>query len=349
MAEFRKRSKAGSEKATVRMMKRQLREALGWLQWLMFKDEPSTALKYLADLNVGKRGVCGAVWGSHDIAYRCRTCEQDPTCAICVPCFENGNHKDHDYSTIYTGGGCCDCGDITAWKREGFCSRHKGAERIEPLAEEVQNSVGPVLDALLLYWRNKLTLVDSLSLESRGSDDAYVRFASQLTSAVVEVLLEFCKQSESLLSFVSIRLFSCVDLLKILLKTERFFQATISKKLHELLLKLLAEPLFKYEFAKAYLSYYPDVVNEAVKQSNDDASKDFAAISTFSVQIFTVPTLTPRLVKEMNLLAILCGCLEEIFVYIAGEDGRIQVHIQINLFFFRSNIIVVLGLGMQRM
>nr|6LHN_A Chain A, E3 ubiquitin-protein ligase PRT6 [Arabidopsis thaliana]7Y70_A Chain A, E3 ubiquitin-protein ligase PRT6 [Arabidopsis thaliana] len=71
-------------------------------------------------------GVCGSVWGQNDIAYRCRTCENDPTCAICVPCFQNGDHNSHDYSIIYTGGGCCDCGDETAWKPDGFCSNHKG-------------------------------------------------------------------------------------------------------------------------------------------------------------------------------------------------------------------------------
>ncbi|KAG5582887.1 hypothetical protein H5410_053514 [Solanum commersonii] len=126
-------------------------ESMDWIQWLMFDGEPSRALEQLED--TGERGVCGAVWGNNDIAYRCRTCEQDPTCAICVPCFQNGNHKDHDYSIIYTGGGCCDCGDVTAWKREGFCSKHKGAEQIQPLPEEFANSMGPVLDLLLSCWR----------------------------------------------------------------------------------------------------------------------------------------------------------------------------------------------------
>ncbi|CAA2985575.1 E3 ubiquitin- ligase PRT6 [Olea europaea subsp. europaea] len=67
-----------------------------------------------------RRGVFGAVWGNDDLAYRCRTCEHDSTCAICVPCFENGNHKDRDYSVIHRGGGSCDSGDTKAWKREVF-------------------------------------------------------------------------------------------------------------------------------------------------------------------------------------------------------------------------------------
>nr|CAB3472206.1 unnamed protein product [Digitaria exilis] len=112
-------------------------ESLLWLKWLMFHYEPEAMLDDLERSSADERAVCGSVWGQNDLAYRCRTCENDPTCAICVPCFQNGDHKDHDYSIMYTGGGCCDCGDATAWKREGFCSRHKGADQIKPLKEEL--------------------------------------------------------------------------------------------------------------------------------------------------------------------------------------------------------------------
>ncbi|EOY07522.1 Ubiquitin ligase E3 alpha, putative isoform 1 [Theobroma cacao] len=304
------------------------RDSMVWLQWLMFEGDPVDALKSLAKLSIGQRGVCGAVWGSNDIAYRCRTCEHDPTCAICVPCFQNGNHKDHDYSIIYTGGGCCDCGDETAWKREGFCSKHKGAEQIQPLPENLVNSVGPVLDALFVCWKNKLFSAESIFLENIRANDPGAeqrKIANELTYVVVEMLLEFCKYSESLLSFVSRRVISLDGLLGILVRAERFLSDSVVKKLHELLLKLLGEPVFKFEFSKVFLSYYPTVINEVIKEGNDKVlSTKFPLLSTFSVQIFTVPTLTPRLVKEMNLLGMLLGCLEEIFVSCAREDGHLQ-------------------------
>lgn len=304
-------------------------ESMVWLQWLMFEGDPCTALEHLASMNVGQRGVCGAVWGNNDIAYRCRTCEHDPTCAICVPCFQNGNHKDHDYSIIYTGGGCCDCGDVTAWKREGFCSKHRGAEQIQPLPDDYANSLGPVLDSLLSCWGKRLLFGETISMSSPGADNHAVELkkaAEELTSVVVEMLLEFCNSSESLLSFISGKVFSSAGLLEILVRAERFMgDEDVVRKLHELLLKLLGEPRFKYKFAKEFLSYYPTVVNEAIKECIDTVFKKYPLLSTFSVQIFTVPTLTPRLVKEMDLLAMLLECLEEIFVSCSGEDGRLQV------------------------
>ncbi|XP_065854552.1 E3 ubiquitin-protein ligase PRT6 [Euphorbia lathyris] len=320
-------SRSGSKKTLNPTMKHYFRECMVWIQWLMFLGEPAAALKNLAKISSG-RGVCGSVWGNNDIAYRCRTCEHDPTCAICVPCFQNGNHKDHDYSIIYTGGGCCDCGDATAWKREGFCSKHKGTEQIQPLPEEYANSVGPVLDALFVRWKKKLVSAETIYQENIRANDGFafrMKVANELTFVVVELLLEFCKHSESLLSFISRKVITLLGLLDILVRAERFLCEPVIKKLHELLLKLLGEPVFKYEFSKVFISYYSVVVHDVIKDDSEEALKKYPLLPTFSVQIFTVPTLTPRLVKEMNLLSMLLGCLGDIFDHCAGEDGHLRV------------------------
>lgn len=311
-------AKFSSKKTAVGViMKKRFNESMVWLQWLMFEGDPGGALRRLSKMSVGQRGVCGSVWGNSDIAYRCRTCEHDPTCAICVPCFENGNHKGHDYFVIYTGGGCCDCGDVTAWKREGFCLMHKGAEQIQPLPEEFANSVDPVLGSLFNCWKVKLTLASESVTEKK-------HVANELTYAVVDMLLEFCKHSESLLSFVARLLFSSNGLIYMLVRAERFLTEVVVNKLHELLLKLLGEPKFKYDFAKVFITYYPTVINEATKKNNDSCLTKYPLLPTFSVQILTVPTLTPRLVKEINLLTMLLGCFENIFIS-CSEDGRLQV------------------------
>lgn len=329
VAEVIQKEKTPSKKVTAEpSMKKRFRESIRWLQWLMFQGDPSAALENLAKMSVGQRGVCGSVWGNNDIAFRCRTCEHDPTCAICVPCFRNGNHQGHDYSIIYTAGGCCDCGDETAWKREGFCSKHKGAEQIQPLPENIASAVGPILECLFIVWRSKLVSAETVWKENQRANENDIvcrKMANELTFVVVEMLLEFCKHSESLLSFISSRVISLVGLLEILLRAERFLSEVVVKKLQELLLKLLAEPVFKYEFAKVFLSYYPLVIKDAIKEGDICINKKYPLLSTFSVQILTVPTLTLRLVNERNLLTMLFGCLGEIFVSSAGEDGRIEV------------------------
>ncbi|GMH23083.1 hypothetical protein Nepgr_024926 [Nepenthes gracilis] len=335
VAEALHQAKSGSRRALESpMLKDIFSESMVWLQWLMFEGEPHRSLENLRNMSTGQRGVCGAVWGKGDIAFRCRTCEHDPTCAICVPCFQNGNHKGHDYSISYTHCGCCDCGDETAWKREGFCSKHKGAEQIQPLPEDVAHSVEPVLDPLFVCWNDRLTVVERISTEDpRVSDHAVVlsNVANELTFAIVHMLLDFCLHSESLLSFVSKKLINS-GLLNVLVRAERFLTDAVTKKLHELLLKLLGEPAFKYEFAKVFVNYYPVSINEAIQSCSDAVLKKYPLLSIFCVQIFTVPNLTPCLVKEMNLLAMLLECLVEVFLSCSGEDGHLQVDKWGNLF-----------------
>ncbi|PWZ31976.1 hypothetical protein Zm00014a_001940 [Zea mays] len=307
------------------------RESLSWLQWLMFKNEPAAMLDDLERSNAGERAVCGSVWGHNDVAYRCRTCESDPTCAICVPCFQNGNHKDHDYSIIYTGGGCCDCGDATAWKREGFCSKHKGAEQIKPLPVELACSVGPVLDVLLQFWKERICLLEPH--HAKGSDGSSCkRIAEELTTSISSMLLEFCTRSENLLSFLSLRIREFPDMLDALIRSDRLLDKKVARKLHEFLLKLISDPAFKYEFAKVFIHYYPITFGEVIKGCNDSLLEDYPLMTTFSVQIFTVPTLTPRLVREVDLLGVLLGCLTDLFLSCIGEDGRLQTNKWGNLF-----------------
>ncbi|XP_044974725.1 E3 ubiquitin-protein ligase PRT6-like isoform X1 [Hordeum vulgare subsp. vulgare] len=301
-------------------------ESLSWLQWMMFGRNPDAMLHDMELSSEDDRAVCGTVWGQNCLAYRCRTCESDSTCAICVPCFQNGNHKDHDYSIMETGGGCCDCGDATAWKPEGFCSRHKGAEQIKPLTKELASSVGPVLDELLLFWK------ESICVPREKSDDCKKRVARELTISIADMLLRFCACSESLLSFVSQRIHECPGLLDALMRAEMLLDKKVVEKLHELLLKLIAEPAFKYEFAKVFIQYYPVAFSEVIEGGNDYVLGEYLLIQNFSVQIFTVPMLTTMLVHDHNLLGILLECLTALFLSCVGEDGHLQTSKWVNLY-----------------
>nr|GEW66763.1 E3 ubiquitin-protein ligase PRT6-like isoform X1 [Tanacetum cinerariifolium] len=73
-------------------------------------------------------------------------------------------------------------------------------------------------------------------------------------------------ENESLLGFVSGRLCFVDGLLDLLVEAEGFLSTDVVRKLQELLLKLLSDPFFKYEFAKAFLRYYPKVINACVKE-----------------------------------------------------------------------------------
>ncbi len=72
------------------------------------------------------RRVCCYVFKVGDLAFNCVQCQAHTTCVLCEQCFRGSNHDGHDvtFFRVSTVGGCCDCGDTTAWKPEGFCADH---------------------------------------------------------------------------------------------------------------------------------------------------------------------------------------------------------------------------------
>eukprot|EP00283_Hemiselmis_rufescens_P021259 CAMPEP_0173448192 /NCGR_PEP_ID=MMETSP1357-20121228/40283_1 /TAXON_ID=77926 /ORGANISM="Hemiselmis rufescens, Strain PCC563" /LENGTH=177 /DNA_ID=CAMNT_0014414677 /DNA_START=1 /DNA_END=531 /DNA_ORIENTATION=+ len=72
-------------------------------------------------------GPCGAMIKSGTMAYKCMDCGADPTCVMCVACFQRSPCVNHSFRLVKSHGGSCDCGDKDAWKPESFCSAHKHA------------------------------------------------------------------------------------------------------------------------------------------------------------------------------------------------------------------------------
>ncbi|KAH7287181.1 hypothetical protein KP509_32G042600 [Ceratopteris richardii] len=303
------------------------KEGVVWAQWLMFGGDPKIRLKDLQQETGHVRGVCGAIWGSDDLAYRCRTCENDPTCAICVACFEPAKHINHDYSMIHTGGGCCDCGDITAWNESGFCSRHSGTIQAPFFPEDIGPNFELVMETLLSEWGNKLRRAASFPDELLERQSNYItRKVAILTSLpMIGMLLSFCNCSEPLMICSGDLIASeKLGLIGLFLKSEYFLSTEALDRLNELLFKLIGNPNFKRKFAETFIHYYPQFVQDELRQIsgsiNGDITRMHASLNNFPVQVFTVPTLTPHLVVDLKLLDMLLDTLKEAFISCSKGD-----------------------------
>eukprot|EP00850_Spirogloea_muscicola_P017096 SM000143S00761 [mRNA] locus=s143:215929:225527:- [translate_table: standard] len=318
-------------------------EAVDWLAWLLYGQEPQAAKEHLKRVAGASGGVCGAIWGLDDVAYRCRTCENDPTCAVCMQCFLEGDHGAHDYSMIRTGGGCCDCGDVSAWKEGGFCARHRrpsdGAAPVS-LPEAFVGRARPVLGATMRRW------CDCLSGAREAADMRRARHwdrqgreeqeAGCLTQALVNMLLGLCHCGESATRFVA----ECVaapglGLLAELMLAERAASKDAVTSAHALLYKLLGDPAFKLAFALVFISNYNSFLGEFANDEDDSLLSnpaeyqvllfEHSVLDSFSVQIFSVPALTAHLVETAGLLSMLLGMLKRVLRLAAGKDGRFDV------------------------
>ena len=109
-----------------------LRSCLDWLllsQTIDFKSRGYSVEETLRKLAAAApQRVCVTTFTQGDIIWKCKTCQVgDETCVICQACFQGGDHTGHDvsfYISRQPNGGCCDCGDESAWARSGFCKRH---------------------------------------------------------------------------------------------------------------------------------------------------------------------------------------------------------------------------------
>jgi hypothetical protein len=73
-----------------------------------------------------QNGPCGHIFADGEGIYRCYDCGLDDTCVMCVRCFKASDHTGHNTSFHYStgSGGCCDCGDVEAWKVDQTCTIH---------------------------------------------------------------------------------------------------------------------------------------------------------------------------------------------------------------------------------
>uniref|UniRef100_A0A8C9YU16 E3 ubiquitin-protein ligase n=1 Tax=Sander lucioperca TaxID=283035 RepID=A0A8C9YU16_SANLU len=153
------------------------------LECFLFGEAPQEGLEKLKQGSSSSQ-LCGRVFKEGETVYSCRDCAIDPTCVLCMDCFQDSVHKSHRYKMhASSGGGFCDCGDVEAWKIGPCCSKHDpGAstamETDECVLEpEIYERAERLFRILLHYvtdflvWEENLEL--SAELQPRTKDNAY--------------------------------------------------------------------------------------------------------------------------------------------------------------------------------
>lgn len=88
------------------------------------QDDVKIALDNIQKFNQPSK-LCRRILKTGDVTFSCNDCGLDGTCVVCIDCFHKSAHKDHNYRMANSdGGGCCDCGDVEAWKQNYACTDH---------------------------------------------------------------------------------------------------------------------------------------------------------------------------------------------------------------------------------
>uniref|UniRef100_A0A673CDR3 E3 ubiquitin-protein ligase n=1 Tax=Sphaeramia orbicularis TaxID=375764 RepID=A0A673CDR3_9TELE len=149
------------------------------LECFLFGEDPQEGLEKLKQGSTSSQ-LCGRVFKEGETVYSCRDCAIDPTCVLCMDCFQDSVHKSHRYKMhASSGGGFCDCGDVEAWKIGPYCSKHDpGAATDEcTLEPELYERAEKLFRILLRYvtdflvWEENFEL--SPELQPQTKDNAY--------------------------------------------------------------------------------------------------------------------------------------------------------------------------------
>uniref|UniRef100_A0A8D0GAB6 E3 ubiquitin-protein ligase n=1 Tax=Sphenodon punctatus TaxID=8508 RepID=A0A8D0GAB6_SPHPU len=155
------------------------------LEWYLFGDDPDICLEKLRQSTASQ--LCGKVFKGGETTYSCRDCAIDPTCVLCMDCFQNSIHKNHRYKMhTSTGGGFCDCGDTEAWKAGPLCTNHEpataGATKENSdchLNEEQMVQARKVFHSVIKYivdmtiWEEEKDLLPELMTSREKTDNFY--------------------------------------------------------------------------------------------------------------------------------------------------------------------------------
>ncbi|KAJ8593596.1 hypothetical protein M405DRAFT_731193 [Rhizopogon salebrosus TDB-379] len=86
---------------------------------------------------------CGHIFSKGESCFRCKDCALDDSCVLCSRCFHSSDHSDHNVSFFVAqqAGGCCDCGDIEAWRDPVLCPFHPFSPHVQEQIEQSLNTV----------------------------------------------------------------------------------------------------------------------------------------------------------------------------------------------------------------
>ena len=121
--------------------------------------------EYLKSISTPINKACGKIIAKGEGYWKCRICESRENAIYCNECFIKEKHKDHEICFNNSGAGFCDCGDDTAFKKEGFCDKHKGDyNNINDLMdyiktsidEKLLNNINEIFDKIFLLFINKI-------------------------------------------------------------------------------------------------------------------------------------------------------------------------------------------------
>lgn len=252
---------------------------------------------------VGSKCRCDAQWyakeGVENIAFGCKTCAMSSASCICVACFEAGDHEGHDFYISRSDYGCCDCGDIYAWKSSGFCANHSG-----PLAGD-----DPV--ARLDAWTQRLArLVTEALFQSAVEATKNPPEKAALIEKIFVFLMDLAARHDGIRRIIGTTLIAPArpsSYADDLLPVSHLLGSAGRKAWTKLVVDLMLDFKFKSDFATVFAHHYAPMVMSRV-----GGGGKMSDVGDLTCQAFTRPDVAVRLTLENGIVSTLLNTTNDI-------------------------------------
>ncbi|CAM6105290.1 unnamed protein product [Calypogeia fissa] len=285
---------------------------------------------YLEQLQCDGQAQCTTVWTKTTIAYRCRTCQVNDSSAICVSCFQAGDHRHHDYVMYHSdSGGCCDCGDRAAWKVEGFCNNH--SSRLRKKEARIPSHLKDVTSQAVQFVLRELSLWMGIIAEARNAERVPSSYSLE-----VQMAQTYGVWLQKVCSVTALRTILCQEILCIrtggttarcfldkLLSTYARMPEALMEAETTLFLQMLYDPQFKDSFSRALMRHYGSMILPAVVIPGflPDFKTLNQSLDRVMVQLFNVPETTLNLIQTDHLLEVVVSVLDSVIRHCINKDA----------------------------
>ncbi|KAK1442504.1 E3 ubiquitin-protein ligase UBR1-like protein [Babesia gibsoni] len=237
----------------------------------------------LIELHSDLTGLCTAKWLEETVAVKCYECEADSTCAICLECYFRSNHEGHKCRLTRTSGGCCDCGDNSAWNPKGSCSKHS-----TPITLEAEKAL------LQLFHGDFIARLNDLLQKITKEITEYIQRLDLMGENFVYMLLLFLGELLKVTPAYRLAMGATIERKTLLLwvKNHHLLSVESRKAFNSLYLTMITSMSFRSLFAEVYVELYRHIMHPY----RDTA--DEWQLTDLSVQIFTYSFVAVKAVEQ---------------------------------------------------
>jgi len=260
---------------------------------------------------VGSKCRCDAQWyakdpstgGGDNIAFGCKTCALSSASCICVACFEAGDHEGHEFYLSKSDYGCCDCGDIYAWRRSGFCQNHPGPDESDDPSTRLDDWTGQMAKIFISV------VVDLIAKKIIDSSD-------ELALELFPALMKLSTLHDGFRRLTG-RALLCSNngpsAAELIFPVSHSLSPKLRQGWTNLAVDLMLDLEFKMEFAVIFSKFYNSMILERIGLVESETGRKLNTdIGEFTCQMLTRPDVAMRIVVDESFMSTLLQTLDEI-------------------------------------